>query len=169
MKKQKRWNWLINTINEHGYRVGAELGAATGISTKQLLDNCSNLRKLVIVDIWKPIAQLDHPAGWGKDNMEEVFREKFKGDTRLQILKGLSWDMAEEVENKSLDFVFIDADHSFECVKKDIRAWYQKVRKGGMICGHDINLPGVFRAVSELLPGWKNSTVDNVWYWRKNK
>ena len=165
MKKQKRWNWLINIINEQGYSVGAELGAATGISTKQLLDNCSNLRKMVIADIWKPV---DSPQ-WSGDNMEEVFREKFKGESRLQILKGLSWDMAEFVENGSLDFVFIDADHSEESVKKDIRAWFWKVRKGGLICGHDINLPGVFKAVEELLPGWKNSMVDHVWYYYRKK
>jgi len=40
------------------------------------------------------------------------------------------------------DFVFIDADHTYESVKKDILAWYPKVKKGGIIAGHNYFVEG---------------------------
>ena len=68
-------------------------------------------------------------------------------------IKGVSWECAEQFEDDSVDFIFIDADHSYDAVNKDIRAWSPKVRKGGMISGHDyFNSNGVKRAVDEIFP-----------------
>ena len=62
----------------------------------------------------------------------------------------------------SLDFVFIDAGHTYENASADIRAWLPKVKPGGHIAGHDYgSAPGVNRAVNELVSGF---TVDvNSW------
>jgi predicted O-methyltransferase YrrM len=54
-----------------------------------------------------------------------------------------------------LDFVFIDADHSYEGCKADIEAWFPKVKPGGLLSGHDYDNPdfpefGVKRAVDEF-------------------
>lgn len=77
-------------------------------------------------------------------------------------LKGLSWEMADKFEDGSVDMVFIDADHSYESVAKDISAWLPKIRKGGIISGHDYDNPcGVKQAVSER---FKDYIVENnVW------
>ena len=55
--------------------------------------------------------------------------------------------------DNSLDFVFIDANHSYEFVKDDINAWYPKVKKGGILAGHDYDRswPGVIQAVDEFI------------------
>ena len=52
-----------------------------------------------------------------------------------------------------VDFVYIDGDHSYEGVKKDIEIYYDKVKKGGIIGGHDFcgSCPGVCRAVIEFV------------------
>jgi predicted O-methyltransferase YrrM len=68
---------------------------------------------------------------------------------------GRSWDMATKYADGSLDWVFIDADHAYESVVKDLDAWLPKVRKGGIIAGHDFaEWPGfgVIRAVTERFP-----------------
>ena len=46
-------------------------------------------------------------------------------------------EAASLFENGSLDFVFLDADHSFESVWQDLRVWYPKIRIGGILAGHD--------------------------------
>lgn len=53
-------------------------------------------------------------------------------------------------DDGACDFVFVDADHEYESVKKDILAWLPKVRPGGLLAGHDMNFPGVNRAVKEI-------------------
>lgn len=53
----------------------------------------------------------------------------------------------------SFDAVFIDADHSYNAVCADIRAWRPLIRPGGVLCGHDYNNKTVRRAVDELVPG----------------
>ena len=160
MRKMKRYDWLCQLVNQEGYTIGAEIGAATGNTTRRLLTRCKTLDKLYVADIWKA---LPGSGQWEMDNMEEIFRDRFMGEPRLTILKGLSWEMADQVDDDSLDFIFIDADHSYECVKKDIHAWYPKLRKGGTICGHDINLDGVRQAVKEFFPRYINTKIDNVW------
>ena len=50
-----------------------------------------------------------------------------------------------------VDFVYIDGNHSYEFVKKDIELYYPKVRNGGILGGHDFNLYGVAKAVVEFI------------------
>ena len=68
----------------------------------------------------------------------------------------LSWDAAKLYEDESLDFVFIDAEHDYKSVTKDIAAWRGKVRKGGLICGHDYSqdYAGLMLAVTEAFESW---------------
>jgi hypothetical protein len=65
--------------------------------------------------------------------------------------------------DKTIDMVFIDANHTYDAVKADIEAWLPKVRK--IICGHDYadGWPGVKQAVNEKFPqGVK--TIGSIWY-----
>jgi hypothetical protein len=52
--------------------------------------------------------------------------------------------------NSSLDFVFIDANHSYEAVLSDLHAWWPKIRPGGLLAGHDYGWSGVAKAVYEF-------------------
>ncbi len=69
-------------------------------------------------------------------------------------LRETSLDAAKMFKDRSLDFVFIDADHNYESVKVDIAAWRSKVKPGGILAGHDYGnsqWPGVKQAVDEAL------------------
>jgi hypothetical protein len=63
--------------------------------------------------------------------------------------------------------VFIDADHSYDAVKKDIEDWDKKVRDGGIVFGHDIDWPSVKTAVEEKYGKLYVTEEDNVWYYEK--
>ena len=69
-----------------------------------------------------------------------------------------------------MDIVFLDADHKYKSVKEDIEAWYPKVRKGGILSGHDFRYTewGVIKAVTEK---WSDPLVssDFVWFIYKNE
>ena len=54
---------------------------------------------------------------------------------------GKSADVAGEIKNGSLDFVYVDGDHSYEGVKRDLDDYYPKIKPGGLFCGHDYYYP----------------------------
>ncbi len=70
----------------------------------------------------------------------------------IRTIEGDSAQSADLVPDKSLSFVYIDAAHDYESVKRDIMAWFPKVKPGGTMAGHDANHEPVARAVRELLP-----------------
>ena len=63
-----------------------------------------------------------------------------------------SIEASKKYEDNSIDFVFIDANHDYDYVKKDIEAWFPKVKTGGVIAGHDYHKhwKGVVKAVDEF-------------------
>ncbi len=69
----------------------------------------------------------------------------------VKMAGGDSFDAAKKFEDESIDFIFIDANHTYEFVSKDIAAFLPKMKKGGVVAGHDYNLshPGVMQAVNE--------------------
>lgn len=84
-------------------------------------------------------------------------------------LKMTSIEASKKFEDESVDFVFIDASHEYEDIKSDIHAWMPKVKKGGIIAGHDYEdgFPGVQRAVDEFFVGKKIDAYQKCWIHKK--
>lgn len=125
----------------------AEVGVRDGRTTFYLLDQNPNL---IIYAVDKSI------AGFYNDEI------KAKYGKRLIPIEALSTDGATYMSDNSLDLVFIDADHSYEWVKKDIAAYKPKLKTGGWLTGHDIDFPGVNRAVNEVVVTY-DIGPNNVW------
>lgn len=174
-KMNKRYWWLIEMIKNNSYTVGAEIGCANGATTHRLLKYCKDLR-LFAVDKWEeveggPEAGDIGEAGCGSWNPVlgwQRFNEGVRPYVqRLTILRGDSAGMAIHVPDNELDFVFIDADHRYSAVIADLAAWVPKLKPGGMLCGHDIHLVGVKKAVDEKLKKYEDTGVDHVWFCKK--
>lgn len=125
----------------------AEVGVRDGRTTFFLLDQNPDL---IIYAIDKII------TGFYSHEVKKKYSE------RLIPIEALSTDGANSIRDASLDLVFIDADHSYEWVKKDIAAYKPKIKKGGWLTGHDIDFPGVNRAVNEVIQNYDVGT-NNVW------
>jgi predicted O-methyltransferase YrrM len=91
----------------------------------------------------------------GVDNVRRALSRL--GDTLGVLWVGDSAKTAENYPDESLDAVFIDADHEYEAVARDIDAWAPKVRPGGTLAGHDFtpHFPGVVAAVTERFAHWR--------------
>lgn len=83
------------------------------------------------------------------------------------VVKGNSIELSQKLPDKSLDFIFIDANHTYEDVKADILAYLPKIKEGGVIAGHDYcaDWPGVIQAVTEVFEGRANIEYDEVSWW----
>ncbi len=161
----KRWDWLIDIVTHNKLKIGSEVGVATGDTTFRLLENCPSLQLLYAVDDFRPMV-----GGWTGRNTRKEFMDKYhilNEKERLKILEGISWEMAEKVPDGSLDFVFIDADHDFDSVVYDLNAWIPKVKKGGIVSGHDLHFEGVRNALAYLKLHYRKVNIDNCWWYEK--
>jgi hypothetical protein len=81
---------------------------------------------------------------------------KMLPDCRSVLLRDLSCNAVNQFDDNSVDVVYVDADHKYEPVLADIRAWYAKVKPGGILCGDDyiegshIEKFGVIEAVKDF-------------------
>lgn len=161
--------------------VGVEVGVFCGDLSTRLLDQPDVT--LFLVDSWAGSGtdyqgdSGDFHAGLTQDQQDQCYRKTFervaKYGKRARIVRKPSVEAARDFEDGSLDFAFIDADHSYEGCKADIAAWWPKVRPGGVFGGHDYanaEFPGfgVTQAVNEFAKGMDLELGNNYcWFVRK--
>jgi hypothetical protein len=158
---------ILKRLNGHTPVYGAEIGVFAADLSSRLLAQRPDLT-LKMVDPWTVYDNNPDSDDFHSDLTQheqnkyaEMARvmSSFAG-RRAEIIRLKSLEAAQLVPDDSLDFVFIDADHSYEACKADIIAWYPKVRDGGFIGGHDYANGGfsfgetVKRAVDEMIPSY---------------
>lgn len=155
---------LARYFGKLGFKYGAEIGACFGYYSEILCKNIPGL-KLIAIDNWNNNANTKremtlHMSG------EKVTREKL-APYGATVIKKDSMEAVKDIPDESLDFVFIDADHSYKAVRDDIQEWSKKVRKGGIVSGHDYYVfksgkGGVIKAVDEYVKehGYKLELTD---------
>ncbi|MCG8526611.1 MAG: class I SAM-dependent methyltransferase [Opitutales bacterium] len=82
----------------------------------------------------------------------DLFKIRFLDDPVVRQINQSSEVAAEDFNNRSIDFVYLDGGHDYDAVKRDIMAWLPKVKIGSVIAGDDYPWEGVKKAVCELLP-----------------
>ena len=141
--------------------IGAEIGVQTGAYSEIILRE-SSLRKLYSIDCWKQLKSYKDIAN--KNQIKQYYYylktivRLFKFGKRSRILRRFSKETSQHFKNESLDFIYIDAQHSYNGCKEDIELWWPKLKKGGIFAGHDYlngSLPegefGVKKAVDEFI------------------
>ncbi|MCL5018764.1 MAG: class I SAM-dependent methyltransferase [Candidatus Pacearchaeota archaeon] len=152
---------MCNYVNENkkGELVGVEIGVHKGDNAKQMLKRM-NLKMLYLIDPYE--LYNGYQDGINLNNMHNTTFNKTKKEMerKLKKYKGkytLIEKMSEQAVNEipdNLDFVYIDGNHEYKYVKKDIELYYKKVKDGGVFGGHDflgLNFNDVRNAVIDFL------------------
>lgn len=145
--------------------VCAEVGVYLGGLTTEILQRTLP-RMLHLIDPWRATdcgAYYGmHPQVW--EGIYEGLLKVHGANDRVEIHRGLSEEILPDFEDASLDWIYIDGNHHFPFVAADIAQARRIVRPGGLVCGHDLQLPGVRRAVLDALnAGWcKMRILDTV-------
>jgi hypothetical protein len=127
--------------------VGCEIGVYGGEASVLF---ASKVEGLACIDTW---SEEHNPTGQNQSmhEIEMLFDERVKGSPNIKKLKIPSLLASKTFNNESLDFVYIDAGHTYPNATEDLTAWYPKIKCGGVFAGHDYNNPEVSRAVNEFL------------------
>lgn len=129
---------LAKYFADLGFKIGAEIGVCKGHYSKTLCETIPGLT-LYGIDNWS------NTSGSHKErnHRDSAYRQTlynlgpFIDSGQFIIIRKTSMEALADIADESLDFVFIDADHTYEGVKEDVNGWTPKVRKGGIVSGHD--------------------------------
>lgn len=136
--------WLRN----HARGRCVELGSLEGLSALAIA-GARAVQFVICIDVWTSAERF------------EAFLRNTEGYPIIP-LRGSSLALANLFPDGYFDFCFIDTDHTRETTSQEIKTWLPKLRRGGVLCGHDINFPGVIDAVKAELPWYHEEAFDSI-------
>jgi predicted O-methyltransferase YrrM len=175
MTQQAAWG-LTDHINNLGKdTVGVEVGVDQGNNSYMLLEACPNIKKMIGVDPYQEYSEDKRliPRSHMDKTYDVLCENMGLMGERFEHLRLSSREAAALIPDDSIDFVFIDADVAIKSVLSYLDDWFPKIKKGGMVSGHDIGYASVHMA----LQSWarrrgidKNKILiaeNQAWYWFK--
>jgi len=133
---------------------GAEIGVFEGNNAKSMLDNLPNLKKLYLIDPYEQYMDWENDGWYNKilDAKKVALKTLEPYDERVEWIMKKTEDGVDDIPPNTLDFIYIDGNHDYEYVKKDIETACIWVKSGGIIGGHDFapGKRGVIKAVLDF-------------------
>jgi hypothetical protein len=129
--------------------VCAEIGVWKGEFSQQILRVVKPI-ELHLIDPWKyqpdfPERMYGGSIAKKQEDMDQVYlqvKKKFENNHKVKIARGYSEEVMAEYVDEYFDWVYIDGNHYYDFVKKDLELAFLKVKKGGLITGDDYNWGG---------------------------
>jgi hypothetical protein len=143
--------------------IGAEIGVAIGSFSYHVLLQ-KNPTKLYLIDLWMYGLQKDIEKEEStlqkqesRDNQYEGVCKLFQPYKNVEIIRLRSEEAFDMFENNYFDYVYIDGEHSYEAVSRDLNNYFPKVKVGGYLIGDDYGWLGVEPAVKDFLEAHKDN------------
>jgi predicted O-methyltransferase YrrM len=156
---------VVDLATSSGATSVVEIGVRRG-RLSILLAEIPGLEQLFLIDSWEK----DEPLG--RENLDKTKVQKnaravkrwAKPRRNVTVLHMPSSEAARKIADGSIDFIYVDGDHSFEGVTADIKDYTPKLRPGGIISGDDYDLPEVKMAVDRLIPNLQLIPNTRTWW-----
>ena len=141
-----RFDLWLRLLHSSPMECAAEIGVWKGDFAKVILSNFSNLTKYYMIDPWAHLPDWNKPFNVDHRSFEDVYakalvKTEFAASRRI-VLRGRTSAVIDEIADHSLDFAYIDGDHTLRGITIDLIEVLPKVKDGGLIGGDDfINKP----------------------------
>jgi hypothetical protein len=161
---------LVRTLPQWaGDAIAVEIGSYQGESTLTFAKS-GKFSRIYAIDPWSDEvydeddkATLHCPMGFVEVAFE-INLKQYISKGVVHKLKGTGEQWIKEFMDNTVDFIYIDANHTYSAVKKDILMWKSKLRYGGILAGHDYGThPGVKKAVDEIFGSPDKTFSDFSW------
>ena len=119
----------------------AEIGVYRGAFAAKILAECDSIQKYYMIDPWRHLDDWNKPANTDDDEFQRFMEESeavtaFASQRRV-MLRGTTTEVIDRIPDGSLDFAYVDGDHTLRGVTIDLTQVWPKVRDGGWIGGDD--------------------------------
>lgn len=132
---------LGELLEQEGAKTGAELGVQRGEFSKEILQQWAGCERYTMVDLWRQQENYEEAANVDDAKQEANYQAAQLAvapwAAKTHLLRMKTSEAAGQVEDASLDFVYIDARHDYCGCSEDIALWWPKVKPGGIMAGHD--------------------------------
>lgn len=136
-----RFEMWANYLNHIEARVVAEIGVFRGDFAEHILDECPGISRYYMIDPWRQLPEWNKPLnvaddvfdGWYQESLERT--ERHEG--RRVVLRGTTAEVIDGIGDESLDFAYVDGDHTLRGITIDLHLVYPKIRADGSIGGDD--------------------------------
>lgn len=150
-----RVDFWTQFIGACGARSVAEIGVWRGEFAAELLAACSAIDAYTMIDPWRHLDEWNKPANVASPAFEAIRLEAMArtdfASGRRRVLRGTTLEMVSAVDDGSLDFAYIDGDHTLKGISTDLISILPKVRPGGFIGGDDF-CPSIWQHGAEFEP-----------------
>jgi hypothetical protein len=134
-----RWRYWKPYMVKYNCDVVCEIGIRTGGNFMKMIEH--NPKVAVAVDCWTDdgvVGRNDTCYNQeGLDFQYNQFKEAMADKPFVKICRAYSFDAVKEFPDEYFDFLFIDGDHTYEGISRDLVDWYPKMKSGGTFLGHD--------------------------------
>lgn len=118
-----------------------EIGVWRGDYAKQILEQCEFIKRYYMIDPWANLPDWNKPFNVSPVIFEEVYEEAMKktefASSKRVVLRGRTKEVIGDIPDNSLDFAYIDGDHTLRGITVDLIKLLPKMREGGLIGGDD--------------------------------
>jgi len=119
----------------------AEVGVWKGDFAAAMLAACPSIDRYVMIDPWRHLDEWNKPANVSTDTFEAIRTEAMAktefAAPRRHVLRGTTLEVVDAIDDASLDFAYIDGDHTLRGIVTDLVAMRPKIRAGGFLAGDD--------------------------------
>lgn len=132
---------LLHKLNTFKPKIVCEVGVQRGEYAKNILETIPSIEKIYLVDLWQNQENYFDHANVSNTQHQECMAETISNTApwkdKVVLLKGYSIEMAKQIPDETLDWVYIDARHDYKGCLEDIEAYWPKLKSKGIMSGHD--------------------------------
>jgi len=139
------WQTIINDLE---IRSMVEIGVFRGLYAEAILEGCPTLSTYYMLDPWRHLDDWDKPANRSDEHFAGFLREALERTephaAKRVVLRGRTTEVIDEIPDGSLDFAYVDGDHTLRGITIDLIRVWPKLKPGGWLGGDDLS-PSIFQ------------------------
>jgi hypothetical protein len=134
------WERILSNLQP---QTALEVGVWEGDFAAYILKKCPSIGTYWMLDAWRRLPEWNKPTNVDDDKFAQVYARAMEqtrfAESRVKVLRGTTVEMIDEIPDDSLDFVYIDGDHTLRGIAIDLINVWRKVKPGGYFGGDDLD------------------------------